>query len=190
MLSEISGQLVKKFPGKVWLRTGDLVWEIAVPFTWVEKLPSVGEKVRLSVCLLLHGEEPALFGFPNERYRETFRLLSALPRLGPRLALNILAFFDPEELEKVVREENVSALSRVPGIGPRRAERLCMELRAKLGIRKRPLERPPVYEEALVILKSLGFSSAEAESALSAVFEGEEDLDTLIRKTLKRLSPR
>ncbi len=165
------------------------MWEIGVPFTLVEKLPAVGEEVRLSVCLYLKGEDLALYGFPDERYREAFLLLSSLPRLGPRLALNLLALFSPSELEEVVRSENFSALSRVPGIGPRRAERLCVELRAKLGLKKRPREHPPVYEEALVVLKNLGFSRAEAEEALTKVFEGDEDLDTLVRKALKELSP-
>ena len=189
MLSEITGQITKKIPGKLWLKTGPLVWEIFVPFTFTENLPPPGEKVRISVCVFLRGETFEMYGFPDDTYREAFLLLSSLPRIGPRLALNLLALFSPQELEEAVRTEDVSALSRVPGIGPRRAERLCVELRARLGLKRRHRERSPIYEEALTALKNLGFSAAEAEEALSQVFTGKEDLDELLRKALKRFSP-
>lgn len=189
MFSEITGQITKKIPGKLWLKTGPVVWEISVPFTFTENLPPPGEEVRLSVCVLLRGESLEMYGFPDETYRESFLLLSSLPRIGPRLALNLLALFSPQELEEAVRSEDVPALSKVPGIGPRRAERLCVELRARLGLKRRPKERPPLYEEALQVLKNLGFSAVEAEEALSQVFTGQEDLDELLRKALKRFSP-
>ena len=189
MLSEITGRITRKIPGKIWLKTGPLVWEIMVPFTFTESLPPPGKEVRLPVCVFLRGEVPEIYGLPNETYRETFLLLSSLPRIGPRLALNLLALFSPRELEEAVRSEDISALSRVPGIGPRRAERLCLELRARLGLRRRPREHPPVYEEALAVLKSLGFSAEEAEEALEEVFTGKEDLEELLRRALKRFSP-
>ncbi len=189
MLAEIEGHIVRKIPGLIWLRTGALTWEINIPFTLSENLPPPGETIRLAVCLLVRGEALELYGFPDERYRETFRLLAALPRIGPRLALNVLALFPPHKLEEIVASEDTKALATVPGIGPRRAERLCLELRARLGLKRRPREGPSILEEALLALENLGFSSREAREALEKVYTGEENLDELLRKALKIFSP-
>ncbi len=189
MLSEIRGRIKRKSPGKIWLEVGSLVLEITVPLTLTETLPPPGEEVSLPVCLWIQEGVPEIFGFGDEETRETFKLLASLSGVGPRLALNLLAFFRPEELEKAVQTEDLKALSRVPGIGPRRAERLCVELRGKLALRKKSPARPPVYEEALAVLRNLGFSAREAEEALAQVFSGEEDLDELLKKALKRFSP-
>ena len=189
MLSEITGRLRRKLPGRIWIEAGPVVLEVTVPFTLVETLPPVGEVVRLPVCLWIQEGTPELFGFADETSRETFRLLASLSGVGPRLALNLLAFFRPEELEEAVQREDIQALSRVPGIGPRRAERLCVELRGKLALQKKKTAPSPVYEEALLALKNLGFSAREAEEALAAVFTGEENLDELLRKALKHFSP-
>ncbi len=189
MLSEIRGRLKRKIPGKIWLESGPLVFEISVPFTLTETLPPPGEELRLPVCLWIQEGVPEIFGFGDEEARETFKLLASLSGVGPRLALNILAFFRPEELEKAVQTEDLKALSRVPGIGPRRAERLCVELRGKLALKKKSRSRSAVYEEALAVLKNLGFSATEAEETLTEVFTGQEDLDELLKKALKRFSP-
>ncbi|MBX6422513.1 Holliday junction branch migration protein RuvA [Thermosulfurimonas sp. F29] len=181
--------MIRKIPGKVWLEVGALVFEVTVPFTLTEKLPAPGQVLRLPICLWIQEGVPELFGFADEESRDTFRLLASLSGVGPRLALNILALFRPEELEEAVRSEDVEALSRVPGIGPRRAEKLCVELRGRLALRKKDRPRPPLYEEALRILRHLGFPVTEAEKALSEVYTGEEDLDALLREALKRLSP-
>ena len=189
MLAEIRGRLKQKIPGKVWVEAGPLTFEISVPFTLVEELPPSGEEVRLPVCLWVQEGVPELFGFRDQASRETFLLLASLSGVGPRLALNILAFFRPETLEEIVAAEDLEALSRVPGIGPRRAERLCVELRGKLGLKRRPRAEAPLLRQALEALKNLGFPAAEAEEVLHRVYTGQEDLQELLRKALREFSP-
>ena len=186
MLVKISGQLVQKSPGRVLLELGPLVLEVMTPFSLAEKLPAPGEEVDLFVSLKLRNEQPELYGFLSLEERELFEQLQGISRLGPRLALNILGVFSPKEFFQVVAENDIKRLARVPGIGPRRAERLCVECRTRLKLRPEP--RSPLFEEALSALLNLGFSTEEARAALEKVFREGEDLSQIIKEALKRLS--
>ncbi|HHI96659.1 MAG TPA: Holliday junction branch migration protein RuvA [Thermodesulfatator atlanticus] len=189
MLAEIKGRLKQKQPGKIYLEASPFVFEIYTPFNLDQKLPPPGEVVRLFVSLKIRQETPELYGFLSNEAKTLFERLQTVSRLGPRLALNILATFEPEEFARVVAENDVKSLARVPGIGPRRAERLCVEFRNKLGlIGPRSYGPSPLFHEALSVLLNLGFSNQEARPALEAVFEEGEDLAIIIKKALKRLS--
>ena len=186
MLVKISGHLVQKTPGRILLKVGPLVLEVMTPFSLAERLPAPGEEVELFVSLKMRNEQPELYGFLSLEERELFEKLQGISRLGPRLALNILGVFSPEEFSRVVAENNVERLAQVPGIGPRRAERLCVECRTRLKLKPEP--KSPLFEEALSALLNLGFSYEEARGALEKVFQEGKDLSQLITEALKRLS--
>lgn len=189
MLAKVTGTILEKFPGKVLLEVGPMVLELLVPLSLYEYLPAPKSSFSFHVVLRLRGESFELYGFAEEESRELFQRLQSLPRVGPRLALNILSVFAPEEFREIVAEGNVERLSRVPGIGPKRAERLCVELRSRLNLaRKSGPRRERFFEEALSALLNLGFSRTEAAAALEGVYQEGEDLANLIRKALKRLS--
>ncbi len=186
MLAQVEGQLQYKEPGRVFLKSGPFVLEILTPFSLSERLPPPGQDCRLYVCLRIRNEIPELYGFLSAEARELFSRLQEVSRLGPRLALNILGVFEPQEFLEIIAQNDVESLSKVPGIGPRRAERLCVELRSRLGIRK-PLTSP-LFNEALSALLNLGFSPDEARMALEKSFQEGKDLSEIIKEALKRLS--
>ncbi len=186
MLAQVEGLLQHKEPGKVFLKCGPFVLEILTPFSLAERLPPKGERCSLYVSLRIRNETPELYGFLDLEARELFERLQQVSRLGPRLALNILGVFEPKEFLEIIAQNDVKSLAKVPGIGPRRAERLCVELRSRLGLRK--TSPSPLFEEALSALLNLGFSPEEARSALEKSFQEGEDLSEIIKKALKKLS--
>ncbi len=186
MLAQVEGRIQRKEPGRVFLKSGPLVFEIFVPFSLAEELPPVGEKCLLHVSLRIRNEIPELYGFLDAEDRNLFENLQNVSRLGPRLALNILSVFKPREFLEIVARNDVRSLAKVPGIGPRRAERLCVELRSRLGLKKSPVS--PLFEEALSALLNLGFKPEEARSALEKCFREGEDLSEIIKGALKQLS--
>jgi len=189
MLARLTGTIEHKLPGRVVLSLGPIAFEIQVPLSLYEDLPGVGRECTLFVMGRLRGETFELYGFKDWETRELFGQLQGISRVGPRLALNILSVFAPEELSEVVSQADYQRLARVPGIGPRRAERLCLELRSRLGPSKRPGPPPsPFFSEAVSALVNLGFSPPEAEKALKMVFTEDKDLGELVREALKRLS--
>ncbi len=186
MLTEIEGKLVKKAPGAVFLKTGPITWELKVPFSL--ELPEEGTRCKFYTCLVIRGEVPELYGFPEESYLEAFKALLGVPRLGPKTALNILAVFPPDALKEVVAEGDAKALSKVPGVGIKKAERLCLELKSKF--KAKPKEPSPILGEALEALLNLGFSREEASDTLREVYETGDRIDRLLTKALRALSKR
>ena len=186
MLAQVEGLLERKEPGRVFLKSGPFVLEILVPFSVMDRLPARGKRCVLYVSFRIRNEIPELYGFLTPEARDLFERLQQVSRLGPRLALNILGVFEPEEFLEIVAQNDVQSLARVPGIGPRRAERLCVELRSRLGVKKPPVS--PLFEEALSALLNLGFSPEEARPALEKTFQEGKDLSEIVKEALKRLS--
>ncbi len=187
MLTRITGILLEKFPGQVLLELGPVVVEVLVPLSLYEKLPIPGQEISLYVVLRLKGESLELYGFTELEDRALFQRLQGLPRVGPRLALNILSVFSPEQFREVIAAGDVQRLSQVPGIGPKRAARLCVELRSRLDWTSPQTQIGPL-EEALSALLNLGFSRKEALESLKACYKEGMDLALLLRQALKRLS--
>ncbi|WP_457755757.1 Holliday junction branch migration protein RuvA [Thermodesulfatator indicus] len=168
------------------MATGPVVLEVTVPLNLSQNLPQEGEDYTLYTTLRLRGEVLELYGFNSWDNKIFFEKLISISSLGPRLALNILSVFEPEEFIEAVAKNDVKKLSEVPGIGPRRAEKLCVELRARLELS--PQTQSPLWNEALSALLNLGFAEKEARKALKNVFKEGEDLTVLIKEALKRLS--
>ncbi len=187
MLNRLTGTLLEKGPGQVLLELGPVVLEILVPLSLYERLPEPGQRVCLYVVLRFKGESLELYGFADQETRVLFQRLQGLPRVGPRLALNILSVFSPEEFREVIAAGDVERLSQVPGIGPKRAARLCVELRSRLDWSPPQPQSGPM-EEALSALLNLGFSRKEALESLKASYQEGMDLALLLRQALKRLS--
>jgi len=200
MLYQLKG-IVKEInpPNKLILQTNECIfWEILIPFNLIEILKeNFLEKKTLFyvVPILRKNEYIEIYGFLDKEERELFIKLNTLSRIGPKLALNLLSIFSPETLRRIILDKRVQELSKVPGIGPKRAEKLYLELKSlflkpsQKGIILPP-EKEILLEEAKSCLMSLGFQSKEVEKVLYQVFEEKDSLDTLIKKALKEFSPK
>ncbi|MFF0813950.1 Holliday junction branch migration protein RuvA [Rhodococcus sp. NPDC003318] len=144
-----------------------------------------GADVRLVTAMIVREESMTLYGFHDSESRDLFGLLQTVSGVGPRLAMAILAVLEPEALRKALAEGNVSALTRVPGIGKRGAERMVVELRDKVeavpaapGSPAAAAAAGPIRDQIVEALVGLGFPLKQAEPATDSVLAADPDADT------------
>ena len=121
-----------------------------------------GEQARLATSLVVREDSLTLFGFADAEERELFTLLQTVSGVGPRLALATLAVLDPDALRRALADGDATALTRVPGIGRKGAERMVLELRDKVGRRRAPAPAVPAgaagrRDQVVEALVGLGF---------------------------------
>lgn len=165
----------------------------------------VGEQARLSTSLVVREDSLTLYGFADDAERELFELLQTASGVGPRLAQAVLAVHPPAEVRRAVAAGDLAALTRVPGIGKKGAERLVLELRDRIGTvgtagtsaaglaagAVTPVA--PWRDQLRHALVGLGWSAGEAEPALDALTQQAADgadLPTLLRAALRMLGSR
>lgn len=161
-----------------------------------------GEHARVATSLVVREDSLTLFGFASEDERNVFELLQTANGVGPRLALAMLAVHSPDGLRRAVATEDVKALTMVPGIGTKGAQKIILELKDRLGAPSDPAAGPggapsrkaaPSWRDQVNTgLVNLGWSARDAEAALAAVeaeFDGQApDVATALRAALRKLS--
>jgi Holliday junction DNA helicase RuvA len=163
-----------------------------------------GESARVATTLVVREDSLTLFGFGSDDERNVFELLQTATGIGPRLALAMLAVHSPDALRRAVATEDLNALTMVPGIGKKGAQRIVLELAGKLGdsgdgvasagsaaVRSVASSWRDQVQSGLV---NLGWSARDAEAAIVAV-EAEHaeagsvpDVPTALRAALRKLS--
>jgi Holliday junction DNA helicase RuvA len=165
-----------------------------------------GEPARVATSLVVREDSLTLFGFGSDDERNVFELLQTATGIGPRLALAMLAVHSPDALRKAVATEDLGALTMVPGIGRKGAQRIVLELAGKLGgpgdgigggaaVRAGRGAAPSWRDQVQSGLVNLGWSARDAEAAVAAV-EAEAadaggdmpDVATGLRAALRKLS--
>jgi Holliday junction DNA helicase RuvA len=159
-----------------------------------------GEQARLATSLVVREDSLTLFGFADGEERDLFTLLQTVSGVGPRLALATLAVLDPDALRRALADGDAAALTRVPGIGRKGAERMVLELRDKVVA---PAPAPPTAPTAPAVggprdqvveaLVGLGFPVKAAEQAVDVILaensagNGANDASAVLRAALTRL---
>lgn len=156
-----------------------------------------GEESRLLTAMIVREDSMTLYGFADAESRDLFGLLQTVSGVGPRLAMAILAVLEPEALRKALAEGNVTALTRVPGIGKRGAERMVVELRDKVEAVPATGDAPGVVpgaagavrDQVVEALTGLGFRLDQAEKATDTVLAADPDAatSTVLRSALTLL---
>jgi len=167
-------------------------FRVALSARSAAQLPPVGEEATVLTELVLREEAVQLVGFLSAEEREAFRLLLTVASIGPKTALAILGRFSVPQLTEAIRQEDISALTGVPGVGRKTAQRLCLELKDRLPSTAEPggglRSLGGARGEAVAALVSLGYSDQEARQAVEAVDEdGTDDAAGLVRAALRRL---
>ncbi len=203
MIAWLEGLLRERGPTRVVLDVHGVGYELFVPLSTSEALPELGKTVAILVHTAVREDAIQLFGFLTPIERELFLLLLKANRVGPRLALTILSGMEPRRLLAVLRDGDAKGLRKVPGVGPKLAERIAVELRddaAKLAGRlvdDRAEALVPAMnavepeEELLSALVNLGYPRSQAERVVAAVLaEAPPDarIEALIRIALRRLA--
>jgi holliday junction DNA helicase RuvA len=171
-------------------------YKIHIPVNIAAKLFECKQEVKLHTSFIVREGFQGLFGFLEEQEKELFEMLIEISGIGPKIALSLMGAVSLEDLHTIVAEEDAEALSKVPGIGKKSAERILVELKNKLGtffkkgqtITSRPKEIP-IYQDALKALVHLGYKHAVAQKALKKAMQDEKSmsLNALISCALKHV---
>ncbi len=155
---------------------------------------AVGDVVQLETSLVVREDSLTLYGFDDADQRDVFEAAQLVTGVGPRTALALLATLSPDELRRAVATEDLTAITRVPGIGRKGAQRVVLELKDRLGpaVGDVPTAQADWQEAVRGGLESLGWSRREAEAAVSAVApladnSTEPDVGALLRAALRTL---
>ena len=190
MIGSLRGTIASKTPPQLTVDVGGLGYELEAPMSTFFHLPAVGEEVRLLTHLVVREDAHVLYAFATEDERRLFRSLIKVSGVGPKIALALLSGISVSAFAQCVLSEDISALTRVPGIGRKTAERLIVEMRDRLAAPQAtpgaPLAAPARAEgEAYGALVALGYRPAEAARLLKAVGPGTHSTEELIRRALQ-----
>jgi Holliday junction DNA helicase RuvA len=191
MIGSLRGRITSKTPPQLTVEVGGLGYELEVPMSTFFHLPAVGEEVRLLTHLVVREDAHVLYGFGSEDERRLFRALIKVSGVGPRIALALLSGISVTGFAECVKREDAAALTRVPGIGRKTADRLIVEMRDRLAA-PQPSEGGAVVapatnseSEAYGALMALGYRPAEAARLLKSVGPGTHSTEELIRRALQ-----
>ena len=205
MYSYIRGEIAEIYEDSIVLDCNGIGYLIFMSTLDLKKLKGQGETKLIHTFFSVSENAVGLFGFLSKDEREMFLLLLKVSGIGPKAALSLLSTMDERDLRYAILSDDEKAISKAPGIGPKSAKRIIVELKDKIddsflaeGL-KESLDGETAKEsgalsegprnDAYLALISLGYSSSSAYRAISEV-EGTQDMDvsTLLKEALKRLS--
>ena len=192
MIGSVRGTVLERSPsGEVLVEVGGVGYRCLVP---ISALPQLDPGGAAFLMTHLHVREDAmtLFGFPTREERDTFEILILANGVGPKLALAILSVHPPSALRRAVAEDDVDALCLVSGVGKRTAQKLMIELKARLDLPDLDLRddtsgAPPARAEVRAALTELGYAPDEVRSVL-ADLPADGAVEELLRTALKQLA--
>ena len=191
MITRLKGVLHSKTPPHVVLDVAGVGYELDCPMSTFYDLPETGREVVLLTHLQIKEDAHTLYGFLTENERALFRNLLKITGIGSKTALAVLSGCSPDEFARLVQTSDIIALTRIPGVGKKTAERMLVELKDKLGaggltpqLKGTPVPHDP-NSEALVALISLGYKPAEVQALLKKVEAPGLSAEELIRKALQ-----
>ena len=191
MIGSLRGRIASKTPPQLTVDVGGLGYELEAPMSTFFHLPAVGEEVRLLTHLVVREDAHVLYAFATEEERRLFRSLIKVSGVGPKIALALLSGISVTAFGECVQREDITALTRIPGVGRKTAERLIVEMRDRLsapetGSGARPAAAGTSAEsEAYGALVALGYRPAEATRLLKAAGPGTHSTEELIRRALQ-----
>lgn len=186
MIGRLRGTIVRLGASEVVIEVGGVGYEVAVPVTTLVELPGIGEDAVLHTHLHVREDQLALFGFGSSDDRDLFRVLLGVSGVGPKVALAILSTMDANELRRVVATEDVGALTAVPGIGKRSAQKLLLELRPRLELPEGELDPSGPRSEVRAALEGLGYQPDEIGGALRDLPD-DLPVEDLLKRSLQAL---
>jgi Holliday junction DNA helicase RuvA len=199
MIISIQGILAAATPLHAIIELNGFGYEVNVPVTTAEKLPQPGATVRLHTLVIYREDAQTLYGFSTPAERDFFRLMiENVTGVGPKGALGIMSRLSLTSLESAIRAGDIASLAKTPGIGKKTAERLVVELRAKVGAfngsaAEFATESAAVpsgenaNRDAVAALVALGYKAADADQAVrhaALALGAKATTEALIKKAL------
>ena len=203
MIARLRGPLLEIDGALLVVDVAGLGYEVEVSATVLAQNPTLGENLDLFTHFVVREDAQLLFGFASANERELFRAFIKINGVGPKMALALISSLDLATLAHIVASNNVTALTKVPGVGKKTAERLMVELKSRIddladtsavplsvvSVADDPLSSPKgVQMEAESALIALGYRPAEAAAAVASVskdMDASADVEMIIRAALR-----
>lgn len=193
MIASLCGQIKALRGDAIIVEAGGVGYLVHVPSTLLTEGVATGQTIELYIHTYVRENELALYGFRSLEELDLFSLLIKVNGIGPHLAMTILSSLAPEVLRATIARGDVLALTRVPGIGRKTAERLVLDLKDKIGAvtsSSATLAFGALDTEVINALTALGYSLAEAQAAVNALPPETKELDQRILAALRFLGSR
>ena len=192
MIEYISGKLISKNQSLAVIDVNGLGYRVNITNNTLEKLPSPEKLVKLLVFFHVYENGQELYGFFDEKERFLFTKLITISGIGPKTAINMLSVLPPEEFRNRLISGEVKLLTSLPGIGPKTAKRIIIELKDDLGTfdsSELGIKETSKVNDASSALKNLGFSPILIREAVTKVLKDNKELTTekIITESLRIL---
>jgi holliday junction DNA helicase RuvA len=193
MIGRLRGTLISKQPPSLLIEVGGVGYDVDAPMSTIYDLPATGKEVTLLIHYAVREDGVSLYGFLREPDRAMFRHLLKVSGIGAKIALAVLSGVSTDDLSRLVHAGDVVALTKIPGIGKKTAERMVVELRDRVdavGVRLPStvagdtMPADPVGE-ATVALQQLGYKPVEASRLVQKVAAEGDTAEAIIRKALR-----
>src|SRR6266481_1692664 len=200
MITFLDGKLVSALPTQAIVDVGGVGYEVLIPLSSYDKLPSTGQDVRILTHLHVREDAHVLYGFMAPAERDLFRLLvNNVSGIGPKLALAVLSGMSVNNFKGAVVNSDVATLSKISGLGKKTAERIVLELKDKVGVTAAweaasaahaPTPEQERANEAVLALIALGYKQVEAHRIIRDLQEKERDksAEELVKLALKQMA--
>jgi Holliday junction DNA helicase RuvA len=192
MIAHLRGKLISKHPNQAVVEAAGVGYEVNITIPTFSGLPNLSSEVSLFVHTHVREDALALFGFLRAEEKQLFEKLLSVSGIGPKLAITILSGMAADAMVAAIKGNNVPALTRIPGIGKKTAERMVLELRDKLdsfGATETVAVASPVEEDVISALVNLGYQRALVEKVMARLDKpAAEPFDGLFRRSLAALA--
>jgi Holliday junction DNA helicase RuvA len=200
VITFLEGRLTNSLPTQAVIDVNGVGYEVFIPLSSYDKLPSPGQPVRILTHLHVREDAQILYGFMTAAERDLFRLLvNHVSGIGPKLALAVLSGMSVNHFKAAVVNADVAALSKISGLGKKTAERIVLELKDKVGVTAAweaasaahaPTPEQAQANEAILALIALGYKQVEAHRIVHDLQEKERDksAEELVKLALKQMA--
>ena len=196
MIDSIHGIIEKKAPTNLFIKLNGFVFNISICIRDYEKLPSVGKKIDVLTYLNVRENLMELYGFLSKDRRDLFIQLISVSGIGPRTAINLLSNVSVQNFKENIITEDIKSLSLIPGIGPKTAKRIVVEIKEKIttdSSSKRALDTSKInfnVDDIYTALSSLGYKKSQIDKSIKKLNESnsfEGNIEDVIKKILSTI---
>src|SRR5213595_2666062 len=198
MITFLDGKLVSALPTQAIVDVGGVGYEVFIPLASYDKLPTVGQPVRILTHLHVREDAQVLYGFMTAAERDLFRLLvNNVSGIGPKLALAVLSGMSVNNFKAAVVNSDTGAISKISGLGKKTAERIVLDLKDKLGVAAAweaasaahaPSPEEEQANEAMLALIALGYKQVDAHKAVRDLQGQAKSAEELVKLALKKMA--
>ena len=207
MLAYVKGELAQKQIGYVVIDVGGLGYKIFMSEPSIDEIGNIGDEVKVHTYYKVSEDDISLFGFNTQEELRMFELLISVSGIGAKTAIAMLACIEPSQFAIAVISDDIDTLKRIPGVGPKSAQRIVLELKDKMKKEqqiaeltnasleqkskvKKIIVADSKVQEAIDALQVLGYTKKDVEKALERIDTADLSVEDIIKRALRELSIR